>query len=78
MNRIRDMLDSLRDAWLARIRQCDDCGLTYSRTDRTAHLLESPDRTHEPFACPNSLRDVEKTVNLELNTDGTGLFCCKE
>ncbi len=78
VNRIRDMLDSLRDAWLARIRQCDDCGLTYSRTDRTAHLLESPDRTHEPFACPNSLRDVEKTVNLELNTDGTGLFCCKE
>ena len=78
VNQIRDMLDSLRDAWLARVRQCDASGLAYSATSSAPGLLALPDRRLEPFACPNSLRDVEKTVNLELEMDGTGLSCCKE
>lgn len=78
VNQVRDMLDNLRDAWLAQIRQCRTVGLSYSPTDTTVCLLQPPDRTQEPFACPNSLRDVEKTVNLVLDTDGRGLSCGKE
>lgn len=36
-------------------------------------LMAPPDKTQEPFSCPNSLRDVEKTVTLLLDTDPTGL-----
>ncbi|HIU17828.1 MAG TPA: helicase [Candidatus Avidesulfovibrio excrementigallinarum] len=78
VNQMRDMLDNLRDAWLKQIRQCKTVGLAYSVTSTAAGLLKQPDRTQEPFACPNSLRDVEKTVNLVLETDGTGLSCGKE
>lgn len=78
VEQIRNMLDNLRDAWLTQIRQCRAVGLSYSPTSATVNLLQPPDRTQEPFACPNSLRDVEKTVNLVLDTDGTGLSCDKE
>ena len=78
VNQMRDMLDNLRDAWLKQIRQCKTVGLAYSVTSTAAGLLKQPDRSQEPFACPNSLRDVEKTVELVLDTDGTGLSCGKE
>lgn len=66
-------LDKLRDEWLDKAHRNTEVGLSYSGTDKSAGLLASASKTGEPFACPNSLRDVEKTINLDLNTDETGL-----
>ena len=70
---IQGMLDKLRDEWEMRARQGQASGLAYMRTATATELLKSSDTPAEPFACPNSLRDVEKSVDLILETDATGL-----
>lgn len=70
---IREMLESLHDKWLERVRQSTASGLAYVPTGTASGLLRPSDMHGEPFACPNSLRDVEKNVDLLLSTDKTGL-----
>lgn len=70
---LRRMLDHLRDEWLARVRQSTASGLAYVPTGDATGLLKSSDTPKEPFACPNSLRDVEKNVDLLLDMNETGL-----
>lgn len=72
---IEAMLHHLRDEWYERVRQCTVTGLCYSRptSGDATELLQPSDTSEELFACPNSLRDVEKTVNLLLDMDDTGL-----
>ena len=72
-NRLKKALEKLRDEWLTRIRRQTAVSLSYVPGSSTAGLMETPDKPQAPFSCPNSLRDVEKTVNLLLDTDPTGL-----
>lgn len=72
-DRLKISLEKLRDEWLDRIRKRCDVSLGYVANATTSGLMAAPDRTQDPFSCPNSLRDVEKTVNLLLDTDPTGL-----
>ncbi|MCC7280361.1 MAG: helicase, partial [Chromatiaceae bacterium] len=73
--RIKDMLDRRRDAWLSRVHNQVDHKLCYkSEGGPTVGLLEYPDEQDwELFTCLNSLRDVEGTVDLVLDSRPTGL-----
>lgn len=70
---LENMIDKLRDEWLDKARKSVEVSLSYSHTDKSASLLVAASRTQDPFACPNSMRAVEKSINLNLNTDETGL-----
>ena len=72
-DRLKIALEKLRDEWLDLIRKRRDVSLGYVANAAASGLMAPPDKTQEPFSCPNSLRDVEKTVTLLLDTDPTGL-----
>ncbi len=65
----------LRDEWLQRMHNQKDHHLAYKADGgATVALLANPeDGEHEPFVCLNSLRDVEPTVELVLDTNTAGL-----
>jgi hypothetical protein len=72
---VRNMLMERRDHWLVRVRNQTDHRLGY-RDGATGivGLLKLPGVTGwELFTCLNSLRDVEGTVNLILDSNATGL-----
>jgi hypothetical protein len=72
---VRNMLLERRDHWLARVRNQTDHRLGYrDGTSGIVGLLKLPGATGwELFTCLNSLRDVEGTVNLILDSNATGL-----
>lgn len=72
---VRKMLKDRRDLWLARVRGQVDHRLGYREdTGGIVGLLQQPGLTDwELFTCLNSLRDVEGTVDLVLDTNPTGL-----
>lgn len=70
---IRKRLERLRDEWHGRVRQSTASGLAYKATGDASALLKPSDMAQELFACPNSLRDVEKNVDLLLDMDPGGL-----
>jgi hypothetical protein len=73
---IKDMLGRRRDEWLSRVHNQKDHKLCYKyEGGATVGLLEQAiDKRRETFACLNSLRDVEGTVNLVLDQRTTGLL----
>lgn len=73
--RVRKMLMDRRDRWLARVRNQSDHRLGYwEDTGAVVGLLQQPGPTDwDLFTCLNSLRDVEGTVDLVLDTNPTGL-----
>ena len=74
--RVSDFVDAylwcLRDEWLERARALEATKLAYKPTSNAVGLLAQPEE-REPFSCLNSLRDVERTVQLALDTDNRGL-----
>jgi len=73
--RIREMLDRRRDEWLRRVDNQKDHQLAYKpEGGASVGLLEQPsERDWEMFTCLNSLRDVEGTVDLVLDSRHAGL-----
>lgn len=71
----RQMLEERRDIWLARVNNQTDHALGYKReSDAVVELLTPAGaKNKDRFACLNSLRDVEGTVNLILDTNPVGL-----
>ncbi len=69
------MLMERRDEWLSRVHNQKDHRLGYkSASDGVVGLLEdAKPGTWEKFTCLNSLRDVEGTVDLILDSNPTGL-----
>lgn len=74
-NLTRQMLEERRDIWLARVNNQTDHALGYKReTEAVVELLTpAAAKNKDKFACLNSLRDVEGTVNLILDTNPVGL-----
>lgn len=74
-NLVREMLMARRDHWLSRVRNQTDHVLGYrDAPNAVVGLLQQPGVTGwELFTCLNSLRDVEGTVNLILDSNATGL-----
>ena len=72
---VRKMLMERRDRWLARVRNQVDHRLGYREdTGGIVGLLQQPGPLDwDLFTCLNSLRDVEGTVDLVLDTNPTGL-----
>lgn len=72
---VRRMLNERRDYWLARVRNQTDHRLGYKKgTQGVVALLEEPQAGRWGlFTCLNSLRDVEGTVDLILDTNPNGL-----
>jgi len=72
---IRKMLEERRDHWLARVHNQTDHRLGYQQEgDGVVGLLELPTVAGwELFTCLNSLRDVEGTANLILDSNQKGL-----
>jgi hypothetical protein len=73
--RIREMMQQRREAWLCRASHQHDHALAYKRAGgATVGLLEQPGGGDwKPFTCLNSLRDVESPVNLMLDKRETGM-----
>jgi hypothetical protein len=72
---VRKMLEERRDHWLARVHNQIDHRLGYQKEgDGVVALLELPAVVGwELFTCLNSLRDVEGTANLILDSNQKGL-----
>ena len=72
---VHKMLMGRRDRWLARVRNQVDHRLGYREdTGGIVGLLQQPGPLDwDLFTCLNSLRDVEGTVDLVLDTNPTGL-----
>ena len=72
---VRQMLNERRDYWLARVHNQTDHRLGYKDEPQgIVGLLEQPQAGQwSLYTCLNSLRDVEGTVNLVLDTNPTGL-----
>lgn len=72
---LRDVLMARRDHWLARVRNQTDHVLGYrDAPNAVVGLLKLPGLTGwDLFTCLNSLRDVEGTVNLILDSNASGL-----
>jgi hypothetical protein len=73
--RVLSMLKSRRDEWLKRVHNQTDHRLTYQfEGGATVGLLEHPATGQwEMFTCLDSLRDVEGTADMVLDTRPTGL-----
>lgn len=73
-NMVREALEELKDYWLTRaasMRGGAILGYKWKSDGRTVGLLHLPGQNGwEPFTCPNSLRDVEPSVNLILDDRG--------
>jgi hypothetical protein len=71
---VREALEELKDYWLnkvATMRGGAVLGYKWRSDGRTVGLLRQPGQSGwEPFTCPNSLRDVEPSVNLILDDRG--------
>jgi hypothetical protein len=74
--RVRQMLMERRDIWLARVRGQTDHRLGYRAEAEGVVGLLSPAGANnkDKFACLNSLRDVEGTVDLVLESNPSGLL----
>lgn len=72
---VRQMLMERRDIWLARVRGQTDHALGYQAEANgvVALISHAEANNKDKFACLNSLRDVEGTVDLILETNPTGL-----
>lgn len=72
---IKKMLNDRRDKWLSLVHNQQDHKLCYkAEGGATVGLLEqASDKRREVFACLNSLRDVEGTVDLVLDQRTAGL-----
>ncbi len=73
--RVLSMLKSRRDEWLKRVHDQTEHRLAYQfEGGATVGLLEHPATGQwEMFTCLDSLRDVEGTADLVLDTRPTGL-----
>jgi hypothetical protein len=73
--RVLSMLKSRRDEWLKRVHNQTEHKLTYQfEGGATVELLDHPATGQwEMFTCLDSLRDVEGTADLVLDTRTTGL-----
>jgi hypothetical protein len=73
--RVRTMLDCRRKVWLRRVANQKDHQLAYKpEGGASVGLLEQPsEKDWEMFTCLNSLRDVEGTVDLVLDSRHAGL-----
>jgi len=72
---VRQMLNERRDQWLARVHNQTDHRLGYrDEPQGVVALLKQPEAGQwNLFTCLNSLRDVEGTVDLILDTNPAGL-----
>jgi ADP-ribose pyrophosphatase YjhB (NUDIX family) len=73
---VRSMLMQRRDEWLARVHKQTDHKLGYREADQAVvGLLKQPDPSPwDIWTCLNSLRDVEGSVDLLLDTNPNGLM----
>lgn len=81
INALKVRLASLRDHWRERIRHSSGSVITYAKSQgHNVPLLNSPahGKPSDSFTCPNSLRDVEGTVNLLLIDNPVGLTAIQE
>lgn len=73
VERVRSTLEKLQAYWVRKAQTLPDLGYKTRRNSTTLGLLKEPERGQwEPFTCLNSLRDVEPTVSLILDTYGLG------
>ena len=73
VERVRSSLEKLQAYWLRKAQTLPDLGYKTRRNSTTLGLLKEPERGQwEPFTCLNSLRDVEPTVSLILDTYSLG------
>ena len=73
VERVRSSLVKLQAYWVRKAQTLPDLGYKTRRNSTTLGLLKEPERGQwEPFTCLNSLRDVEPTVSLILDTYGLG------
>lgn len=73
VERVQSALEKLESYWVHKAQTLPDLGYKTRRNSTTLGLLKEPERGQwEPFTCLNSLRDVEPTVSLILDTYSLG------
>lgn len=71
---VRETLEELKEIWLKKVATMQGgavLGYKWRSDGKTVGLLRQPGQSGwDPFTCPNSLRDVEPSVNLILDDRG--------